>query len=306
MKVLRKTTAHAFGKIIIAGEHAGVYGYPMIAGPISKKVTVTVENPLEISNPPHKSLTKLLAIFSSETSRNMDELQALRFHITGSLPRKAGLGSSASYAHALFKALSQYYALSLSPEALFSLVQESEKIFHGTPSGVDAAVTTSGKFLRFQKNADGTFEKEALSEAAEHTLRNAHIFAVYSGPAAESTKEMVGNVGKLLTQSPEKHRVLEKIGTITASFLESLENRIFPLESIKENHRLLTELAVVSPFAQKIIQEIESIGGAAKITGAGGMKKGSGYLLAAHSDPKELAAFLRTKKWKFFPAFKKL
>jgi mevalonate kinase len=304
---MKKISAAAFGKIIISGEHAGVYGHPMIAGPISKKVTVTVEkDPSKPFPKPNKSIAKLLAIFSAETGISMSEMQQLCFHITGNLPRKAGLGSSAAYAHAFFKALAQYFSLTLPPEKMFHLVQQSEKNFHGNPSGVDAAVTTAEMFLQFQKNADGTFEKQPLSQTAQQTLRAAGLLAVYSGPAAESTKEMVGNVAALITTSPAKKEIMEEIGRVTTELLFSLENGIFPLEIIKENHQLLTELAVVGPTAKKMIAEIEAIDGAAKVTGAGGAKKGSGYLLAAHADPKKLTAFVRSKKWKFFPVFEKL
>lgn len=307
MKLRHKTTAHAFGKIILSGEHAGVYGCPMIAGPITKKVVVTIEStPENLSKRPDKTLFTLLTLFALETGSDLAEVENLTFRIISTLPRKAGLGSSAAYAHAIFKALSHWFSLPISPKKMFDMVQQSEKIFHGNPSGVDAAVTTSELFLQFQKKENGTFEKKSLSEVAQKTLYAARLFAVHSGSAAESTKEMVENVAALVTASSAKKEVISTIGRVTANLLSSLEKGVFPLEFIKENHRLLTALAVVGPTAQKMITEIESMGGVAKITGAGGLKKGSGYLLAAHEDPQKLASYLKSKKWKFFPAFEKL
>jgi mevalonate kinase len=126
---------------------------------------------------------------------------------------------------------------------------------------------------------------------------------VYSGSATESTKELVDLVASTTAISARKKTTLKSIGQITKKIQTSLENGIFPFQLIQKNQRLLEGLGVVSLTAQKIISKIESIGGVAKITGAGGVKTGSGYLLAAHLDGEILENFLQSQKWEFFSIF---
>ena len=53
---------------------------------------------------------------------------------------------------------------------------------------------------------------------------------------------------------------------------------------IRQGQRNLESLGVVSPFAKKVVRSIEKAGGATKICGGGGIKKGVGMMLVYHSD----------------------
>jgi mevalonate kinase/hydroxymethylglutaryl-CoA synthase len=64
-------------------------------------------------------------------------------------------------------------------------------------------------------------------------------------------------------------------------------------ELIRTNEKLLEELGVVSPPTKLLVRRIEKIGGAAKISGAGGVKRGSGIVLAYHEEPESLLAFAK-------------
>ncbi|HEX9817426.1 MAG TPA: hypothetical protein VGA89_00835 [Patescibacteria group bacterium] len=291
----------ANGKIILSGEHAGVYGYPMIAGPISKMVTVSINN--DQADHYDKLFLQLLDIFSKKFNLNLKELKKLNYQITSDLPRKSGLGSSAAYIGALFRALASYFSLTITKPEFFALLQKSEMIFHGNSSGVDAAIVTSGKFLVFQKKSASNPQQKTLFPLALKTLKHTPLYAVYSGSATESTKELVDLVASTTAISARKKTTLKSIGQITKKIQTSLENGIFPFQLIQKNQRLLEGLGVVSLTAQKIISKIESIGGVAKITGAGGVKTGSGYLLAAHLDGEILENFLQSQKWEFFSIF---
>jgi mevalonate kinase len=61
----------------------------------------------------------------------------------------------------------------------------------------------------------------------------------------------------------------------------------------------LEELGVVGERAKKIIRLIERSGGAAKICGAGGLKKGSGMALVYHGDLSVLKRNLKKNKIDF-------
>jgi len=74
------------------------------------------------------------------------------------------------------------------------------------------------------------------------------------------------------------------------------------IELIRENERYLEELGVVSDYTIDLIKEIEKIGGAAKISGAGGIKDNSGILLVYHPDKEKLLNFAKEKKLTVLPA----
>ena len=98
-------------------------------------------------------------------------------------------------------------------------------------------------------------------------------------------------------------RFLAKVAKLNASFkkknfdqLELLTKALATdgsdiLQIIKEANTCLTNLGVVSKSTQKLILQIEKSGGAAKITGAGGIKDGSGMILVYHKNPQKLKDF---------------
>ena len=62
---------------------------------------------------------------------------------------------------------------------------------------------------------------------------------------------------------------------------------------------MLEDLGVVGSKAKKIIKKIEEIGGYIKISGAGGVKTGSGWLLAYNPDIRLLDSFLSKNTWEY-------
>ncbi|MGZ7140731.1 mevalonate kinase family protein, partial [Streptococcus pyogenes] len=68
----------------------------------------------------------------------------IHIDIDSTIPAERGMGSSAAVAVAIARALFAFYQKELTDQELWDIVQSSEKIVHGNPSGVDAA-TTSGK-----------------------------------------------------------------------------------------------------------------------------------------------------------------
>ena len=57
------------------------------------------------------------------------------------------------------------------------------------------------------------------------------------------------------------------------------------MQTIKQNQRLLEQIGVVSKSTMKLIRQIESQKGVAKISGAGGIKTGSGIVIGYHQNP---------------------
>ena len=157
-------TALGHGKVLLLGEHAVVYGSHALAMPIKLKIRARVEDSSregvhllvpswgvdghlrknDAQNSLHRSLEAVLERLGLQ-QRNID------IKVFPEVPRAMGLGGSAALAVAVIRALSQHFGLNLGDEDINGLAFESEKVAHGTPSGVDNAMATFGRPMLFQK-----------------------------------------------------------------------------------------------------------------------------------------------------------
>ena len=68
------------------------------------------------------------------------------------------------------------------------------------------------------------------------------------------------------------------------------------IECIRFGEENLEKLGVVGDKARFLIRAIEKLGGAAKITGAGGFQEGSGMLVVYHKDIEQILTYAKQKK----------
>jgi mevalonate kinase len=139
------------GKVILLGEHAVVYGHPALAGAIGLGVTATASpstaDRLEIPawepeapwamQPNHPIRLALAAVKDALGIKTPFAIVA-----NATVPPRAGLGSSAALAVALVRALAQATDRALDDDAVEKAALAAERVFHGTPSGIDVALAT--------------------------------------------------------------------------------------------------------------------------------------------------------------------
>jgi mevalonate kinase len=261
---MRIAKASAPGKLIISGEHAVVYGYPALVTAIDRRLTIKKEG---------------------------RDIQ-----VTSNVPIGAGMGSSA----ALAVAISTLKLGKLDPEKINELAYKIEKRRHGNPSGVDNTIVTYGGFLWYRKEVEGLkiFEKIKIRR------KFPKIYLLNSGKPAESTKEMVEYIaGRYKREKPTVEELFKRIEAVTRKFLRySLGEADGSFdELLKENELLLEKLGVVSSSTKRIIRKIEKMGGYAKVSGAGGRKRGSGILIVYHKNYGRIRKFAERNKLDFFP-----
>lgn len=142
----------AHGKIILIGEHSVVYNHMAIAIPL-KKINVTCK--VEKSEFPvvYNSKNPLsVALFYTLKYLKRENDTYIKYTIHSKIPSKRGMGSSAAVSIALIRALFNYFNEKLTYKVLKEIVDISEKIAHGNPSGLDAMTCMSNKTIKYTKN----------------------------------------------------------------------------------------------------------------------------------------------------------
>ena len=275
------------GKTILFGEHAVVYGYPAIAVPIDAvQVRVTIL----------PAITKNQSIIKIRNNNwhedipfaELDEYDPIRISIenvcahikhkpphfemiiSSSIPIAAGLGSSAALAVAITKGVSQFLGTYLSNDEINALAYKSEKVQHGSPSGIDNSVITFGKPILFRKT-------EPISQI--EIKSSIHIILADTGKRI-LTKEVVALVKQSLEKEPEFFKpILAEIGDVVEEAVKALlYGEIKKIGNLMvRNHIALKKLGVSSIELDRLVESALKNGAfGAKLCGGG---KG-GYIVA--------------------------
>lgn len=290
------------GKIHLSGEHSVVYNEPALLSAIDKRIYLELEKndtdnnfvirDLEQDIEEKKTFSEIKAFSEKniEVWLKSDKLGLIKAGIAeifkylnkksdkgfivsvkSQIPIGVGLGSSAALSVCLAAAFLKYFD-KWSLNEINKIAHLIEKRQHGNPSGGDNTVSTYGEYIYYIKNKE-------IQKFNGKTLKDFYI--LNSGRPLESTGEMVGLVSKNLDK-----KVIKKIGEITVALKNAIEKKEYKKieKLIKENEKLLEEIGVVGEKAKKIIRKIEKNQGFAKICGAGGIKRGSGIILAYKPD----------------------
>jgi mevalonate kinase len=145
----------------------------------------------------------------------------------------------------------------LNESTLFEIALKAENRQHGRSSGVDIAICL--------KNAPIFFEK---GDIVELNLKIPSFTLLSTGKPAATTGESVAHTTAVFQKKP---KLLEAFALVTRELAKPQKEERF-LSLIRENHALLKEIGVVPKRVSQLIEEIEHLGGAAKITGAGSVK----------------------------------
>lgn len=288
--------ATAPGKIILFGEHAVVYDRPALAIPVMQVgVTVTIEpNGSEESHsileqPGEQNRLEQVIITAPEIGRHgalgsyaskdpdpialtienvlnffgISTPPAMRIQIESNIPVASGLGSGASVSVALIRALASFLGRTLSDDVVNQLAFETEKLHHGTPSGIDNTVVTYAKPVFYIKDTP----VETFSVGTPFTL----VIADTGIKAA--TRESVGDVRKLWLAEPDRlEKIFSSIGSIVKQARDAIQKgEIYLLgQLMNQNHLLLQELTVSSPELDELTAIALSSGAlGAKLSGGG-------------------------------------
>ena len=270
--------ASAPGKIILFGEHAVVYNRPALAVPVTQ-VHVDVEvldSPREgiwinapgidlhaelyslpADHPIGSVIPKLFHLFGISQTPNLE------INISSTIPVASGLGSGAAVSVALIRALSSFLSHSLSDDEVNELVYEIEKLYHGTPSGIDNTVITYAKPVYFIKGQPMEIFK----------VGKPFIIVIGDTGIPAPTKESVGDLRRMwLKDTTTFEGFFNEIAQISLIARRSIESGKPELlgDLMDHNHSLLRDMTISSPELDKLV-EAAHIAGAlgAKLSGSG-------------------------------------
>jgi mevalonate kinase len=287
------TTASAPGKIILFGEHAVVYNRPALAVPLSQVHAQAEVNPSSHAIPgtwidaPGISLHSPLidlpvgnalgsVINNVFNSLGIPKSPNIEIHITSNIPVASGLGSGAAVSVAIIRAISTYFGHPLTDQQVNELCYLTEKIHHGTPSGIDNTVITYARPVYFVKGQT----IETFLVGAPFTL------VIGDTGIAAPTKESVNDLRRLWQAEPGHwEQVFDQVGEIVQQARQAIEGQgwraLGPL--MNANHTLLQQMSVSSPELDRLVLAARSAGAlGAKLSGGG---RGGNMIALADQDP---------------------
>jgi mevalonate kinase len=272
------TTSSAPGKIILFGEHAVVYGRPALAVPVTQvQATATVSKNsrggiwVEAPNINLSSeLSKLapehpLAAVISSVFASLGILRppACTVYLQSTIPVAAGLGSGAAVSVAILRALSAFLGKPLTDEQVNKLAFESEKLYHGSPSGIDNTVVTYARPVYFTKGQP------------IKTFRVGAPFTIVIADTGISapTKASVEALRVLWEADPPRwEKVFSKVGEIVWDARQAIErgDTIELGRLMDANQVLLQQMTVSSEELDHLIESAHKFGTlGAKLSGGG-------------------------------------
>lgn len=188
----------------------------------------------------------------------------LDVEVNSTIPVAAGLGSSAAVAVAVTAAVGSLLNVKMSKETVFRISYEAEKIVHGTPSGVDPAISTFGGTLLFQM--DTGFKPLDVKVTVPLVIGHTGV--------ERSTRAQVAKVRNVKDKYPRVVEPMMKTAReIVLRAIDALKEGDFETigDLMNINHALLYGLGVSDESLEWLIKAARKAGAlGAKLTGAGG------------------------------------
>lgn len=306
------------GKIHLIGEHSVVYGEPAIIASIGLRCYATAEksdriivNDRQINSGKFEAgeaisfATRMEKLWSSGAQKN-DFSELFRAMKSDSMnfkkaaigkilkglgigagakltlssdipPHVGGMGSSAAFSIVLTKAIADLNGKKLTLERINDIAFGIEKLQHGNPSGGDNTTCCYGGLIWFQRqtnfNIITSMKKEIPYELENFVLVNA-------GKRKKSTGELIQRIRSLGAGYRDPR--IKRLGACAQEMRNALGIRDFKkvAELMNDAQKTLSELGVSTPAIDKIAGAVRSVGGGAKLSGAGG----GGIMLCYHED----------------------
>lgn len=325
------------GKIIIAGEYVGIFGEPIIITAVGlrtevlvdslnsgrivvtsdrffgKRMEMSVEELINLWDSAKKDYLRYLdsgdidfllkyrsedllpAILAVAAAMERGFKGGLNIKIGTDLPVGAGLGSSASMVSAVIGSVWTTLEKTFTIQQLNELAYLVERILNGRPSGGDNSGVVYGGWLKF-KNEESKLNITRLSNKVQED----GWWLIDGGKPEENTLEMINMV---LRNKESKANLFDTLIARERQIIKMTEEQInkgqIDTQLMNESQLVLEQMGVVGEKGRALIDALWKHGVHAKISGAGGLKKGVGTILAYCVDDEKIDAISRKYKFNY-------
>lgn len=212
----------------------------------------------------------------------MEMLENLDYY--SSVPMGSGFGSSAAACVALTRLIAPP---DCDVDTIWQAANSGERVFHGTPSGIDTGLALGGGLFLIEFTGDQIPVRTALSSPDIYLVAG-------TVPRERSTKELVAGLAELRRRQPGRvQSALDRLGSITHDAALLLTERdVSVLGSLlDEAQTLLKSLELSSETLDEVLTIARESGASgAKLSGAGG----GGAFYAVAPDPETADRIVRS------------
>lgn len=275
-----------------------MHGQPAIAAALGQQVRASIRRGVDArtsSGVPEGLRPAVEAAVRAVDAEGEVEIANLEVTLESDLPIAVGLGSSAALAVALVRGFADAKGQVLSDDETARAANEVEKVFHGTPSGIDATTATRRGLLCFEIGPPTRCEPIRADLPP--------IVVVLSG-TRHHTGQTVGGLRMRAEAAPDVYRpVFRAVGDLVRAARVAIVDSAWPKlgELMSMNHELLRACGVSTDELDRVVADARACGAlGAKLTGAGG---GGAAIALANGETRSLIARLRERGWEAFAAF---
>lgn len=270
-----KCRAKAPAKVILFGEHWVVHGGRALASaiglyssvyaePLGEGLVVESRN-LGVVEDVSKSCRVFCNLRRSFEYIADGVLWPARITVDSEIPVGAGLGSSAAVAVSASAAYACVGGLDVTPELVSNAAYESEKLVHGTPSGVDNTVSAFGGFLLYRRG-------EGFKAIRVGSLSDVTLLVIDTGVTRSTAKAVNLFTSRLKRLGSIGQDLLRLAESIVEEALHALRKgdavRLGELMDVA--HGLLNAMGVSHTELERAVHIARASGAlGAKLTGAG-------------------------------------
>ncbi|MFX1512540.1 MAG: mevalonate kinase [Promethearchaeota archaeon] len=275
-----------YGKIILFGEHFVVHGIPAIAAALMDLKTYAIIRPyfgegiliedhtmncnILIGSTNNHIINRAIQVILKKLNINWNS-ETLSILVESNIPLSGGMGSSAAIIVALTRLLSDHFQLGLTKTEISRLAYEGEKVFAGTPSGIDNSISTLGGLLWYQKRRNQINHQHIIKPL---TIKRPINIVIGNTGISHDTAELIQGVYERKVKYPKKYiSIFTQARKLVKEAKLALYNYNLDIlgKLMNKNHQLLQKIEVSSSELDKLV-DISLNHGAfgAKLTGGGG------------------------------------
>jgi mevalonate kinase len=282
------------GKLILFGEHAAVYGHPAVGMSLPEGTTVRLgammpewgldSIPREDRDGVREILSGLEKAIPGLTSHGRCAVQ-----IESAVARKAGFGSSAALCGAFARAALAHAGAGeeIDGEVIraWELAHDAERIFHGTPSGVDTGLSLLGGMCVLRPRPGGLPAYRRVPGSALHLV-------VGAVPRDAACAALVGGLAVRVKSGDKRARAsIDTLGGIAAEAAHAFQSGAARIVEVLGDlaGRAMDQLRSLGLSTPELDRLLETAGAAGslggKLSGAGG---GGAFFAIARDKPSAL------------------